>query len=116
MNATHIEINEVSWTCAKCGHENKDLIKETNEPLCGGCDQVFDLNQINIDVTTFIGGEETYVNLSELCLIEEKLINELEELTKEDVPTMPFNTRYPVGWTPAYWGTFGEYVPVKFDT
>ncbi|OXX49212.1 hypothetical protein B9J93_03005 [Vibrio sp. V17_P4S1T151] len=80
MNATHIEINEVSWTCAKCGHENKDLIKETNEPLCGGCDQVFDWNQINIDVTTFIGGEETYVNLSELCLIEEKLINELEEV------------------------------------
>lgn len=115
MKSESKEVNEVTWTCTECGHENKDLLQETNEPLCGGCDKNFHWNDLEIDVTTIIGEDETYVNLGEICLIEERLINEVDELSKENVVSKPFSTKIPVGWVPAYWGTFGEFVPFKFE-
>jgi transcription elongation factor Elf1 len=35
-------MNEVTWTCPHCQHENVDLKKETCQPMCGVCEKHFD--------------------------------------------------------------------------
>ena len=109
------QINEVNWTCHQCGHANDDLMKETSSPMCGGCGKTFEWSDINIDVGTFFGGEETQVKLSELVFIDKTIADSGVELTKQNVQASDFTTLIPDDKLAAYFGSFEEYVPINFS-
>lgn len=39
-------MNEVTWTCPHCHHENKDLRDLTATPMCGNCESHHEWNDI----------------------------------------------------------------------
>jgi len=114
-NSTNKEINEITWTCVKCQYDNTDLLKDTPQTLCGFCGQIFDWQQINIDVSTYFGHEETTVKMSELFFIDKQVADSGITLSKNNIITETFSTLIPEGKIPAYFGSFGEYVPVEFE-
>jgi transcription elongation factor Elf1 len=50
-------VNEVTWRCPKCNHENIDLQKETVTPMCGGCENHFhweDIAHVSDDLDLYL--------------------------------------------------------------
>lgn len=62
---------------------------------------------------SYFRGEEVEVLLQELVLIDKYVVDSGRRLTKETCFTSPFELPVPKGKLAAYWGAFGEYVPVK---
>ena len=83
--------------------------------MCGGCGKTFEWSDINIDVGTYFGGEETQVKLSELVFIDKTIADSGVELTKQNVQASDFTTLIPDDKLAAYFGSFEEYVPINFS-
>lgn len=67
-----------------------------------------------VDAVTMLGGDETEVYLSELVLISLEKLDEAVMDINSATPTEKFTPDFDeTKYVAAYWGSFGEYVPVK---
>ncbi len=115
MTNNHNESSLVTWTCSQCSGENTTHLRVPQKIICDGCKKSIDWEQIHADVGTYHGGEETTVKLCELVLVDKQVVDSGIELTKASTETERFTMPFAPDKIPAYFGSFGEYVPVDFS-